>query len=67
MRVPCRGCPDRDYPHCHMVCERYKAFRAERDKLNAERQEHYSTIAARNRRFEKWETERLMRRKREGK
>ena len=37
MNAPCKDCPDRDYPHCHMVCEKYRAFREYRDRINAER------------------------------
>lgn len=41
---PCKGCPDRkliELPdgrttRCHSFCEKYKAYRAELDKINAE-------------------------------
>lgn len=36
MNAPCRGCPDR-HPLCHMDCPKYLEFRAERDRINAER------------------------------
>lgn len=36
MRPPCKGCPDRR-ELCHATCERYLAYREERDRLNAEK------------------------------
>ena len=37
MRAPCKDCPDRDHPRCYAVCEKYRAFRAERDQMSKER------------------------------
>ena len=36
LRAPCKDCPDR-HPECHGRCEKYLAFRAERDKYNEAR------------------------------
>lgn len=36
--APCMGCPDRT-PECHGQCERYKAFKAEKAKANAQERE----------------------------
>lgn len=36
MNAPCRGCPDREVG-CHAGCELYKAYRAERDRMNEEK------------------------------
>lgn len=36
MTAPCKDCPDR-HTACHDTCEKYKAFRAYREKLNADR------------------------------
>jgi hypothetical protein len=36
MRPPCKDCPDR-HELCHATCERYLAYREERDRLNAEK------------------------------
>lgn len=33
IKCKCEGC-ERRHPHCHSVCEDYKAFRAEVDKRN---------------------------------
>ena len=41
MTAPCRGCPDRDYPHCHMVCPKYAAYRAERDAIRRRKRREY--------------------------
>ena len=39
MNAPCKGCPNRTVePNCHMTCETYLAFRAERDRVIQERQ-----------------------------
>lgn len=40
MSSPCKDCPDRILG-CHGRCERYKAFRAEREKEYAWRHEQY--------------------------
>lgn len=37
MRAPCMDCQNR-HPGCHGQCEAYKAFRAKRDAIIAERQ-----------------------------
>ena len=37
MTAPCKDCFDRKLL-CHSSCERYKAWRAELDRLSAERQ-----------------------------
>ena len=34
MRPPCKGCNEREMG-CHIVCERYRAFRAEREAAYA--------------------------------
>lgn len=36
MRPPCKDCPGRR-ELCHATCERYLAYREERDRLNAEK------------------------------
>lgn len=36
MRAPCQNCPDR-HPICHDSCPKYQAYRAERDRMCAER------------------------------
>ena len=36
MKAPCYQCPDR-HVLCHSECEKYIAFRAERDRMNADR------------------------------
>lgn len=40
MISPCKDCPDRTI-ECHGQCERYKAFRKEREKEYAWRHEQY--------------------------
>ncbi len=37
MMAPCKDCPDRA-PVCHDSCERYQAYRAERDRISEARQ-----------------------------
>lgn len=37
VNAPCRDCPDR-YLACHDHCPKYQAFRAERERLYAEKQ-----------------------------
>ena len=38
MTAPCRGCQDRTTaPNCHMICERYLAYREQRERMCAER------------------------------
>nr|DAH24695.1 MAG TPA: Protein of unknown function (DUF4051) [Caudoviricetes sp.] len=32
MTAPCKDCPDRQLG-CHAACDRYRAFRAERDEM----------------------------------
>lgn len=34
----CQGCTNR-HPHCHSECEIYKAFKAERERINKIRQQ----------------------------
>ena len=34
IKAPCKDCPDRKQG-CHSACEKYIAFRKERDELNA--------------------------------
>lgn len=36
LKVPCRGCGERTTV-CHSDCERYLAYRAERERLRLER------------------------------
>ena len=37
-KAPCKGCSDRCAdPNCHMTCDRYLAFRNERDAANSKR------------------------------
>jgi hypothetical protein len=40
MKAPCMNCPDREIG-CHGHCERYKEFRAGREKEYALRHEQY--------------------------
>ena len=37
MNAPCRDCPDR-HEACHDHCDRYKAYKAERERIRLERQ-----------------------------
>lgn len=41
--APCKDCPDRTtgdrVTDCHTTCEKYLAFRAEREKINQARKE----------------------------
>jgi len=66
MTAPCKGCPDRDYPHCHMVCERYKEYRAEREEIMARKAEIANIREIKSIRLNKWEREELLKRKRKG-
>ena len=38
LRGPCKDCGERE-PGCHAKCEKYKAFRVERDAFNARKRE----------------------------
>lgn len=67
MTAPCKGCPDRDYPHCHMVCEKYLAYKAEREQIRQIKADKARITGFREARFDRMERERLMARKREGK
>lgn len=46
MKAPCKDCPDRkvtkDY-NCHTTGEKYLAFRAYREALNADKAKKYAT------------------------
>ena len=42
MNVPCKDCPDREVG-CHSTCEKYKAFRAEKDREIEERKIQYQS------------------------
>lgn len=39
LKVPCKDCPDRN-PGCHSTCAAYISYRAELDKINAEKNEN---------------------------
>lgn len=67
MTAPCRGCPDRDYPHCHMVCPKYAAYRAECDAIRDAKATRAAVLSVRDERFQKFEHDRIMHRKRRGK
>lgn len=67
MNAPCKDCPDRDYPHCHMVCPRYKEYQADRERIRAIKAEKATVSEVRNERFNKMEHDRIMKRKRRGK
>ena len=43
MICPCKGCEDRTIK-CHSVCERYKAYREEIDRINSARRSNYGDI-----------------------
>lgn len=43
MRAPCMNCQNR-HLGCHGQCEAYKAFRAQRDAANAEKQKDASVL-----------------------
>ena len=44
MKSPCMGCETRTPPDCHTTCEKYKAFRKEKDKeLEAKEKARSST------------------------
>ena len=45
MKAPCHDCPDR-HPHCHGICERYRKYRAERDKIIEKRYREQAVISA---------------------
>ena len=51
-KAPCKDCPDR-HQGCHSECEKYIAFRKERDELNElrhqENEKYYSKFAKHNR------------------
>lgn len=36
MTAPCKGCPDR-HEACHDHCERYQAYKAERESIRQEK------------------------------
>ena len=39
-KAPCKDCPDRTIePNCHNTCEKYKAWKAEYQKSQAEEKE----------------------------
>ena len=54
MTAPCRGCPDRDYPHCYMVCPKYAAYRAERDAIREAKATRAAVLAVRDERYQKF-------------
>jgi len=64
--APCKDCQERDYPHCHMICERYKTYQEERAKIRQDRWERATTRHYREERFEKINHERLMKKKNQG-
>lgn len=37
MNAPCKDCPDR-HAVCHDICEKYQAFRRERQEISRKRQ-----------------------------
>ena len=46
MKSPCMGCETRTPPDCHITCEKYKTFRAEKDKeLEAKEKDRKATPA----------------------
>lgn len=42
-KSPCKGCADR-HAACWDSCEKFKVFKAEADKVNAERREYNKMI-----------------------
>lgn len=58
MLVPCKDCPDR-YLGCHSKCDKYKAFRAEREAIYEQRKNqaepvYYDHLRQTNGGFRKW-------------
>ena len=57
MKSPCMNCEERTF-YCHSVCEEYKAYRAERDRINdlkhAEKQKYYEYVEELNRKKKKY-------------
>jgi len=45
MTAPCYQCPDHNLG-CHADCDRYKAYRADRDAQNAQRRRDHDRIQA---------------------
>ena len=45
MNAPYKGCRDRS-PTCHGNCERYREYRAERDKISEKRYREQAVISA---------------------
>ena len=66
MTAPCHGCAERR-EGCHGGCERYQAYRAEREEIYRERREAYLRRVVRDEAYSKQERRALNRRKREGK
>lgn len=52
MKAPCKDCPDR-HESCHGQCEKYQAYRKERDEMLEERRAYHAAYDARNERVEK--------------
>ena len=44
MNAPCKDCPER-HENCHKSCEKYKAFRALREELNAKQYREMDTVS----------------------
>lgn len=44
MNAPCKDCPKR-HENCHKSCEKYQAFRAWREELNAAKYMEMDTVS----------------------
>ena len=65
MTAPCKACPDRQ-EGCHSACDRDLAYRAERDRMIAERRLAADTHAIRNEAYERTVRPWILRKKRGG-
>lgn len=58
MTAPCKDCPDR-HPLCHSECEKYLAYKAEREEQRRERILTRDVAAVRSTSYLKYERIRL--------
>lgn len=54
MNAPCKDCPNR-HEVCHDSCERYQAFKQEREEINRKRREYLINYKHR----QKWKPRRI--------
>ena len=58
MTAPCKDCPDR-HPLCHSECEKYLAYKAEREEQRMERRLTRDVMAVRSTSYLKYERMKL--------